>query len=615
LTILPDGRRRCSGCATVFATTTGTGTIGAHLRKKHGISKTKEATSKKQYKQTGIDGPTSFVSQGATESAIATYIVSGVLSHNHVESVAFKEILSTLAPAVTLFSAQTLKRRVLVMYIVLKTLIAQYLAPLTVAFSVTYDGWSNDALRGYYSTTLHWISTDLGTTCDCILDFFFVTPGPGVGERCGSYLISLLDSFGIISRVLAVVSDNGGDAVVAGRAVVIAAAAEESTRLPTEHVRCFAHTFQLAIRCITDAVAPSIASLRSCLSLIRGSKTRRALFRTMSAALSGEARSPPCLDSATRWNSTHNMVKQSLALRATIAAVANSDDVYTDFRLDASAWETLADIEKFLRLPAKISTELGASKVCTMSLAHGANKRMIEHCNSHVNHVNSVVAQASQAMLANLIQHRNELGGDVPIIAKFLDLRAARDARSVDFRCDQLVVQRAMALPRYASSVDYTAVHDVYASTTVTSDSEDDEFAINLFGTSDAGNDVEHELTRYALQPQLDKSVDVIKWWALHKPEYPILYTMAMDYLAAPATSVPSERANSSAKHVFHGRHCLSDCMFKAEICCQSWLRLAGYIGLELPVDYDIELERIKSVVDLDEMAKDDIVVQYYLDN
>jgi hypothetical protein len=93
-----------------------------------------------------------------------------------------------------------------------------------------------------------------------------------------------------------------------------------------------------------------------------------------------------------------------------------------------------------------------------------------------------------------------------------------------------------------------------------------------------------------------------------------VLYKIAMDYLSIPATSVPSERANSAAKRVFDSRESLGDNMFKAQMCTQSWLRLASALDFELPSDYLQAVVNLKSQVDLQEMGKDDPVIQYYLD-
>jgi len=133
-----------------------------------------------------------------------------------------------------------------------------------------------------------------------------------------------------------------------------------------------------------------------------------------------------------------------------------------------------------------------------------------------------------------------------------------------------------MVTPRYA-----------VAPTTTDVDSDGDScMEINLFGVSVVGDySCDNEIDRYTVLHQLKKDTDIMQWWLTHKDEYPVLYKIAMDYLSIPATSVPSERANSAAKRVFDGRESLGDNMFKAQMCTQSWLRLASALDFELPSD------------------------------
>ena len=64
------------------------------------------------------------------------------------------------------------------------------------------------------------------------------------------------------------------------------------------------------------------------------------------------------------------------------------------------------------------------------------------------------------------------------------------------------------------------------------------------------------------------------------------MYKMACDYLALPASSVPSEEANSEAKNNFHDRVRLHSCTFKAEMCIRSWMDVLNEANISMPQDY-----------------------------
>ena len=67
--------------------------------------------------------------------------------------------------------------------------------------------------------------------------------------------------------------------------------------------------------------------------------------------------------------------------------------------------------------------------------------------------------------------------------------------------------------------------------------------------------------------------VDAMKWWQERKSDFPAHYQMAADYLATPATSTASERANSVAGREFTAaRQSLSSTVFIQTMCLRSWM-------------------------------------------
>lgn len=72
------------------------------------------------------------------------------------------------------------------------------------------------------------------------------------------------------------------------------------------------------------------------------------------------------------------------------------------------------------------------------------------------------------------------------------------------------------------------------------------------------------------------KELDILEWWKINSPKYPVLSTIAHDILAILASTVPSESAFSSGgRIVSEYRSSLSSSTVEALICLQDWLRTA----------------------------------------
>lgn len=85
---------------------------------------------------------------------------------------------------------------------------------------------------------------------------------------------------------------------------------------------------------------------------------------------------------------------------------------------------------------------------------------------------------------------------------------------------------------------------------------------------------IEHvdELQVYLTLPTIDGQIKPLEWWKINELQYPNLARMARDYLAIPATSVPSEQCFSISKNLItNNRNRLLGKTTRACICLKSW--------------------------------------------
>uniref|UniRef100_A0A453C2R3 HAT C-terminal dimerisation domain-containing protein n=1 Tax=Aegilops tauschii subsp. strangulata TaxID=200361 RepID=A0A453C2R3_AEGTS len=83
---------------------------------------------------------------------------------------------------------------------------------------------------------------------------------------------------------------------------------------------------------------------------------------------------------------------------------------------------------------------------------------------------------------------------------------------------------------------------------------------------------------------------DVLGWWKRHAEKFPILASMARDFLAIPLSTVASESAFSCGKRILGDkRSSLNPDMLEVLVCAKDWLfkpkkgELTNYILVSVP--------------------------------
>lgn len=82
-----------------------------------------------------------------------------------------------------------------------------------------------------------------------------------------------------------------------------------------------------------------------------------------------------------------------------------------------------------------------------------------------------------------------------------------------------------------------------------------------------------HEIEEYFQLPLEADHINPLEWWKLHSNNYPTLARLARDFLAIPASTVPSESTFSIAKHTINAvRNRIEGETARASLCLKSWI-------------------------------------------
>ncbi|GKB99307.1 zinc finger BED domain-containing protein RICESLEEPER 2 [Tanacetum coccineum] len=121
-----------------------------------------------------------------------------------------------------------------------------------------------------------------------------------------------------------------------------------------------------------------------------------------------------------------------------------------------------------------------------------------------------------------------------------------------------------------------------------------------LSSNSSMGEHMESELDRYLREPKIElrkgQSLDILQWWKVNGPRFPIVSKMARDILAIQISTVASEAAFSTGGRVLDPyRTRLSTTIVEALICTQDWVRKS-----RTQINWD----------DVEDLIKDDEIVK-----
>ena len=89
-----------------------------------------------------------------------------------------------------------------------------------------------------------------------------------------------------------------------------------------------------------------------------------------------------------------------------------------------------------------------------------------------------------------------------------------------------------------------------------------------------------------------EQNFDILRWWKLNAPRFPILSHMARDVLAVPVSTVASESTFSTGGRILDAfSSSLTPRIAQSLICTEDWLRSTCPVGVEENLEILDQLE------------------------
>ncbi|XP_050305078.1 E3 SUMO-protein ligase ZBED1-like [Anthonomus grandis grandis] len=276
--------------------------------------------------------------------------------------------------------------------------------------SVTTDIWTSDSNIAYVSLTCHFSYKDKLNSQVLSTDEI---SGSHTGENIGHTLKKILNEWGIIDKVVTIVSDNGSNIKNA-----------VNVHLKKHNHPCVAHTLNL---CVTDSIKENedfsliCSKSRTLVSYFKHSVLATEKLKTTQVQMGF-----PVLkikqDVATRWNSTLFMLERLLEIKDALSVTLSSLP-QAPLSLNAMEWSIVWDCVPVLK-PIEIMTSvLSAEKYPTISTIISLI-RGLQHTLQHINPTTEVGIKLKQSLLEVIGRRLAPLKRD-KIVAKatFLDPR------------------------------------------------------------------------------------------------------------------------------------------------------------------------------------------------
>jgi hypothetical protein len=471
--------------------------------------------------------------------------------------------------------------------------------------SLTLDCWTSPHIKAFLGITAHYI--DANWVPQSLLLALVPLYGEHTAVNLCDTFVTACDDFGILDHILGITTDN------AANIDSFLSCLEQSCRIrdiafdkQQQHVRCAAHIVNLAVQALlrklgSEAAAETqaspddeattqdvqfscIAKLRSLVVKIRSSPQRRGDFQGACVArdVSGKEL---ILDTRTRWNSTHAMIKRACELRVPLSNVAAARSDLPE--LSDEEWELLDVVARVLSVFAEPVQPLCGDSYPTLNEAVPIYNYLFDTLEDFLDPDSDKVCDPDNAAIVNSCSPTNrrilddaiqaahdkihgyyaQTWADTYAIAVILDPRL----KMVYYkRCNwerHLVVHAECALQRAI---------EVYGAAPPQSDVADSSDRVKKWPFKKiklCPPEPENELDKYLAAGVVSEDEDVLQWWKRHADEYPRLARIARDYLAIPATSVPSERAFSSGANLISDKRCsLDEKTIQACLCLKSWL-------------------------------------------
>ncbi|KAL0354007.1 UNVERIFIED_CONTAM: Zinc finger BED domain-containing protein RICESLEEPER 2 [Sesamum angustifolium] len=502
-----------------------------------------------------------------------------------VDDIGFKTFVRNLQPLFDLVTVSEVEADCMEIYKKEKQRVYEELDKLPGKVSLTVDRWATNGGTEYLCLIAHYID-DSWELKKKILNFLVVDPTQAE-DSLSELVMTSLRNWDIDRKLFSLTIDNHStyDKIVCRIRDQLCQHRFLMCEGQLFDVRCAASTVKLLVHDVLETSGEIINKVRETIGYVKGSQGTQEKFNEIVQLVGINWQKSLFIDNPFRWNSTYMMLEAALEYKEAFPQLQEHDPGFSmcPYGLD---WDRLRAITSILKFFHEVSNVFVGRKHIT------ANSYFAEICDIHLQLIEW--CQKSYDFISSLALKLKSKFDEywkkcslIMAIAAILDPRFKM--KLVEYYYPQIYGDSAPDCIDIVSNCMRALYsgHAIYSPLVAHGQSSASEssggivkdrltgFDRFLHETSLSQN-TKSDLDKYLEEPLFPRSVDfnILNWWKVHEPRYPVLSMMARNILGIPISKVAQESLFDTGDRALD--HCWSSLKsdtLQALMCSQDWMR------------------------------------------
>ncbi|PIA33846.1 hypothetical protein AQUCO_03900001v1 [Aquilegia coerulea] len=510
-----------------------------------------------------------------------------------VEHVGFRRFVSNLQPFFQIMSGDGAKAVCMQIYQKQKQKMNEILDKLPGRISLSAELWTSYQDTRFLCLTAYFID-EAWQLQRKILNFIMVDPD--TEQALSEAIMTCLTNWNIDRKLFSITVDscsNNDNAVFRVRDR-LSQNRSILRNIQLFHVRCATRILNFIIEDVLEALQEVTHKIRESVRYVKSSEAMQQKFDQMALQVSQKSL---LIDSPTQWASTYVMLEAAIDYRGVFSRLQACDPCYLIAPSDVE-WERTVALINYLKLVIEVTNVFSGAKYPT------ANIYFPEICDIHLKLIQlSKSKDSCISSMALKIKDKFDnywsVSGLTLTVAVVLDPRFKM--KLVEYYFQQMFETNAPECIKEVSGGIKDLFHEYSIRSTLTSFEQSLDGQIEnssgldgiLPNVSNEANDrlsgfdkflhetssiphMKTELDKYLEEPIFPRNADfdVLNWWKVNSPKYPILSVMARDILGICVSIADSSAAEFDAggKVLDMQRSSQSPDVLQAMVCTHDWL-------------------------------------------